>query len=174
MHTLYVVLISACKKHPQKFTLHTQTCSLNQKMQHILIWSIKVNYKKKVTCSPVAFTACLSTWQKPFFDFRKKIMVFLINHFTHTEVNQNWIRPASCEHGSDYYNKTAFATKQSCMSKWCIFRRPRPQLSCKKYLRSGGSLSDKNHADKIMLLFERNSNSLFWSIHALLTLWIVN
>lgn len=83
MHALYVVLISACKKHPQKFTLHTQTCSLNQKMQHISIRSIKVNYKKKVTCSPVAFTACLSTWQKPFFDFRKKIMFFLINHFTH-------------------------------------------------------------------------------------------
>lgn len=60
MDTLYEVLISTCKKHLQKFTLHKQTCNLNQKMQHILIQNIKVDYKNNVTCPPLAFSALLS------------------------------------------------------------------------------------------------------------------
>lgn len=55
--TLYEVFISTCKMRLQQFTLHKQTCNLNQKMQRILIQNIKVNYKNNLTCPPLAFIA---------------------------------------------------------------------------------------------------------------------
>lgn len=79
MDTLCEVLISPCKKHLQKFTLHKHTCNLNQKMQHILTQNIKVNYKNNITCPPLVFIALFSVSQKSFLDFRKN-HVFNINH----------------------------------------------------------------------------------------------
>lgn len=178
MDTLYEVLISTCKKHLQKFTLHKQTCNLNQKMQYILIENVKVNYKNNVTCPPLAFIALhfieVFPWFQKNYGFHDQSSQLWS---WHTKVNQKWIWPANHQYESDYCNKTAFAAKQLCTSRSCVFAKglykPVEHFWVLEQAFLIRNMLKRDYAF-IWKVILRTSNTLSWRMHAFLSLWVVN